>query len=676
MESTKLFIAFIDIIDSTAISADSNLGATYTKLLRRFQMTLRNHYNRFRVLQYSIRGEEGLCFLRPALCTRDVFSVIQMMYEIKATVESEIKPFRVGIGIHFGEVDVFYKDKPNVIESIEGAEINRAKRVETESRKGEYSKIFLSYDARMRISDPDYKKFFKRKDITDVKGYEAEPFICYELYNPKSREKIRYDDSSKGVSQAIDLEKELSALQAKCYSIIRDYETGFMDGKDPSSENYTLCIISLFKDMGFKTFRSRSAATNDTIVLANQGRKIHLEICNRPIGLAELSQRSKIIGGLNRKFIVFIGEDSKVEDYAYSKHISELRSKNVFLLLLNTSTLITLHHLHHIADNQNKERITNFFLSGRHLINSRHVREYQSDLMKSLVDDRIDDLEGISSEEERLRMLIAQILKTRKIHSPEYDRSSMRDVATIVEKIEALVYQIFKKLQRGNGSEKIDDVFSACLRLGIEEVRKLLDTIKFSSLVPSSFAAYGTTKDSFWEHSVLCGIFCDELAKKSGISIRLDEQGSLWDDFYVIGFLHDFGMVILDQIFKGFYRYSVIGNTKHFMVYQNEKKLHHNHATIGAQAFQQANFSNEFVMAIEHHHEPKLADLKIRPICCLLYIAEGFFSSLLIDDDSVSFGAGGRDENLDWCFDQLNIDVLEVQEYVEISETLFRQQRY
>jgi class 3 adenylate cyclase len=442
MESTKLFIAFIDIIDSTAISADSNLGATYTKLLRRFQMTLRNHYSRYRVLQFSIRGEEGLCFLRPAHCSRDVFSVIQMMYEIKATVESEIKPFRVGIGIHFGQVDVFYRDKPNVIESIEGAEINRAKRVETESRKGEYSKIFLSYDARMRISDPDYKKFFKRKDISNVKGYETEPLICYELFNPKSGEKVRYDDSSEGVSQAVDLEKELSSLQVKCYSIIRDYENGFMDGKDPSSGNYNLCIINLFKDMGFKTYKPRSRPTNDNIVLANHGSKIHLEICSRPIGLAELSQRSRIIGDLNRKFIVFIGEDSKVDDYAYRKHIAELRSKNVFLLLLNTSTLITLHHLYHISDNQNKKRISGFFLSDRHLTNSRHVREYQSDLMKSLVDDRIDDLEGISTEEERLRKLIAQILKTREIHSAEYDRSSMRDVATVVEKIEALVYQI------------------------------------------------------------------------------------------------------------------------------------------------------------------------------------------------------------------------------------------
>lgn len=168
-------LIFADIVDSSKYS--SVLGyKEYGKRLLDFQSTFEKLGNKYfpspedRSDEYclvSARGDEGILFYAKTVSdfSELVFRAIEFIYHLKGLLrvgtrksdEGSNSPRRIGLGagIHVGQV-AFATRKVNnrsFIERLEGFSINYAKRVESCSRSGKYSRVFLSKEAALLLED-------------------------------------------------------------------------------------------------------------------------------------------------------------------------------------------------------------------------------------------------------------------------------------------------------------------------------------------------------------------------------------------------------------------------------------------------------------------------------------------------------------------------------------------
>ena len=122
-------------------------------------------------LQITARGDEGLIFyVSQQIHKADlIYKALEFVFELKGRLrtlaapnESSDRPAKtieLGAGIHFGPIaslTAIEEDangsKRSLIKGLEGYSINYAKRVESCSRQGSYSRVFLSKEATTNIS--------------------------------------------------------------------------------------------------------------------------------------------------------------------------------------------------------------------------------------------------------------------------------------------------------------------------------------------------------------------------------------------------------------------------------------------------------------------------------------------------------------------------------------------
>ena len=172
-------ILFADVIDSSKYSAVLGIKKYVENILKYQKLfkDLATEYFRKGPLysdlycEIRVHGDEGAIFLPvQGISDEDVVSrAIQFSFELKARMEFAFfendptervaQKFSIGIGIHYGQVAIitgksgeekvasgagaYSKD----ISRVEGYNINYCKRIESCSRKGLFSKIFLSKEA-------------------------------------------------------------------------------------------------------------------------------------------------------------------------------------------------------------------------------------------------------------------------------------------------------------------------------------------------------------------------------------------------------------------------------------------------------------------------------------------------------------------------------------------------
>lgn len=207
-------LVFADIIDSSKFS--SVLGfVEYAKRLNDFRYLFKALGERYFPIpkdktidfsQVDTRGDEGtvFCIAREKKEKRDlIFRAIEFLYHLKGRLyigfnstkkgrhESPIR-MELGAGIHCGTVAFatrITEDNRSEISHIDGFAINKAKRVESASRAGNFSKILLSKEAaRLLEGEPillsrlnvDMKGIEERAELYEVRsglfsGLEIEP---------------------------------------------------------------------------------------------------------------------------------------------------------------------------------------------------------------------------------------------------------------------------------------------------------------------------------------------------------------------------------------------------------------------------------------------------------------------------------------------------------------------
>lgn len=166
----KALIIFSDIVDSSVYSSIMGIEQ-YGKELIRFQRNFEALANSYFPEVYAIRkfaeGDEGSVFYildegQQESPSNLIYRAIEFSFMLKATMELVIQPeetspkkMHIGTGIHLGDVATVLNTTKDIgetnniaeVDKILGYSINYAKRVESASRIGSYSKVFVSKTA-------------------------------------------------------------------------------------------------------------------------------------------------------------------------------------------------------------------------------------------------------------------------------------------------------------------------------------------------------------------------------------------------------------------------------------------------------------------------------------------------------------------------------------------------
>lgn len=181
--------------------------------------------------------------------------------------------------------------------------------------------------------------------------------------------------------------------------------------------------------------------------------------------------------------------------------------------------------------------------------------------------------------------------------------SCAADLGRVVEKDQALTSKLLRLANSAFYSfpGRIETITRAITIIGFKQLKDLVLAIS----VREAFNEFG--KDSpvnmknFWQHSIGCGIASRVLAVYRGELIA--------ESFFIAGLLHDFGRLILLEIYpKKFKEVHETAKKENLSVEEVEQTIFgFTHADVGAELVKAWNLSEALSEAIAYHHVPSLS---------------------------------------------------------------------
>ncbi|WP_321392758.1 HDOD domain-containing protein [uncultured Desulfuromusa sp.] len=195
--------------------------------------------------------------------------------------------------------------------------------------------------------------------------------------------------------------------------------------------------------------------------------------------------------------------------------------------------------------------------------------------------------------------------------------SSSQQIAKAISKDASLTIRLLRLVNSPfyGFSGKIDSVSRAVSLLGTNE----LSTLTLGILVVRQFQnlpASLLNMDSFWRHSIRCGLFSKVLAGYLG------EKEV--EKYFIGGLLHDVGRLVLLGKMPALYSDTVArARQGHLQMYRAEQdSLNTDHSIVGKLLAEKWRLPPALIRMIGSHHSPRLARYSIE--ACICHIADVF----------------------------------------------------
>lgn len=203
------------------------------------------------------------------------------------------------------------------------------------------------------------------------------------------------------------------------------------------------------------------------------------------------------------------------------------------------------------------------------------------------------------------------------------------------------------------GRYSIGTVKEAVLRLGEQQLLKVILAASSSRYFKSGAAGYDLMEGELWEHAIATALMTEIVAAGLG-----------WNNSvaaYTAGLLHDVGKTVLnyhvETYFDSIFRLAREQNVS--FLDAERQVLGLDHQQLGMRIARRWRFPEEVVMAIGHHHRPTQAP-RHRHLVHLIYVANRMVSAL-----GVGCGVDGfMQPNQDEAFVELGITALMAQKYL------------
>lgn len=195
-----------------------------------------------------------------------------------------------------------------------------------------------------------------------------------------------------------------------------------------------------------------------------------------------------------------------------------------------------------------------------------------------------------------LPTVVHHVLKL--LQNPE---STAHEIGEAISQDQALATKVLRTANSAfyGFPRKITTINYAIVVLGLNNIKNIV----LSAAIIGSFSTSKNdavfNRQSFWKHSLACGI----IAKK--LSIHLGMKNN--EEVFMWGLLHDFGKVILDNFFhEEFVQAVELSRSRKIPLKDAEVEIFgFNHAGVGALLLKRWAMPLSLVNAVEFHHNPQ-----------------------------------------------------------------------
>ncbi len=226
----------------------------------------------------------------------------------------------------------------------------------------------------------------------------------------------------------------------------------------------------------------------------------------------------------------------------------------------------------------------------------------------------MNDLNILVRKVEKISSLPTVFVKISELINDPTSTSS--DIAHVIEVDQALTSRL---LQLANSAfygmpGKVNTISRAVTIIGFKQLQELVLAIS----VRDQFAQIGENSPlnmtSFWQHSIGCGVAARVLATFQGTPNP--------DSFFVAGFLHDLGRLVLLEHYPQKYL-EVIEKAKDTDCFLHEVELEvfgFTHADVGGALIKNWQLPDFLFEAVNYHHSPEVLS-KVNEYVAFIHIA-------------------------------------------------------
>jgi HD-like signal output (HDOD) protein len=176
-------------------------------------------------------------------------------------------------------------------------------------------------------------------------------------------------------------------------------------------------------------------------------------------------------------------------------------------------------------------------------------------------------------------------------------------VMDIVDKDPSLTSNLLKLCNSAYYSlpRRIGSVKEAVVLLGNKTIVTLAFACGMGEVLRGPLSGYGLAKDEMWCHALATGLGASYIAGKNGTT-------DLRDRAFTAGLVHDIGKLLLDRLLATSLQQLPPRAEGRTLIAAERQIIGIDHCEAGAALAKAWNFPPMLVCAIEHHHEPELAD--------------------------------------------------------------------
>ena len=231
------------------------------------------------------------------------------------------------------------------------------------------------------------------------------------------------------------------------------------------------------------------------------------------------------------------------------------------------------------------------------------------------------------------------------------NQTNAQDLTKYIQRDPALSARVLKEANsiHNYSTKKINNIVEAVIWLGF-------DTIKELTLSQRTVEAFDSkqqkdnyfSRNQLWKHSVA-------VATMAKLIMRMEfaESG---DFIYVAGLLHDFGLLIIDQVFpKKLIKILELMNKKNTHILNaTEEVFGFNYLELTSLLIENWNFPDELKHIVSHHFDPFLIDKHLKRDAIILTLAD-YFCNNQVKNFGIGPGYSANQRIVSKCFQELKI---------------------
>jgi putative nucleotidyltransferase with HDIG domain len=278
---------------------------------------------------------------------------------------------------------------------------------------------------------------------------------------------------------------------------------------------------------------------------------------------------------------------------------------------------------------------------------------------------KIIDQAGTIPSVSQAALRLLELLKQPDVHNAEIVRAIRFDPV-----ITAQLLRVCNSVHSAS-ADHIDSIEQATLRLGQQEILRLVLAMNFGGTLSQPVQGYAIEARELWHHSLVTAFAAECLAKQID-GMKVDPSLA-----FTAGLLHDFGKNVIDYAMNAEVQQQIrdrIRQTNCSRIESERAILHTDHCEVAGELFTTWRLPEEIIEAVLFHHQPAITP---KPkLSCVIHVANcmahmigcapGWEAYAINVKDDAAAVLGIHADNLDQFLITVHDNLRQVQQFLSV----------